>query len=106
MYVYKNIWNGIGKGKYKLSLQVWVVCGYVGQSVGWQINHQYMYIYKNIWNGIGKGKYKLSLQVWYMYIYKNIWNGGFTGVGGYVGKEEISWKILTQKYTDNQWVGR
>ena len=24
MYIYKNIWNGIGKGKYKLSLQVWV----------------------------------------------------------------------------------
>ena len=24
MYVYKNIWNGKGKGKYKLNLEVWV----------------------------------------------------------------------------------
>ena len=31
-----------------------------------------MYVYKDIWNGRGKGKYK------------------FTGVGGYVGKYEIS----------------
>ena len=41
-----------------------------------------MYIYKNIWNGIGKVKYKFS----------------FTLVGEYVGREDISWKILTQKY--------
>ena len=24
MYVYKNIWNGISKGKYKLNLHLWV----------------------------------------------------------------------------------
>ena len=40
-----------------------------------------MYVYENIWNGIGKGKYKLC------------------SLGGYVGKEEISWKILTQENT-------
>ena len=24
MYVYKNIWNGISKGKYKFSFHLWV----------------------------------------------------------------------------------
>ena len=84
MFQQNNIWNGIGKGKYKLSLQLWV-----GMWVRNKLKDTYTTIHSNnsnhsiwrtsgagmrqttvknktsiIWNGISKGKYKLSLQLW------------------------------------------
>ena len=70
------IWNGISKGKYKLSFLLWVgmwvrkkklkdtYTKIHRQSVGSQKNRQYMYVYKNIWNGISKGKYDSLLELW------------------------------------------
>ena len=59
MYVYENIWNIIGKGKYKLSYVLWV-----GMWVKEEITQEYTKlkeILENIWNIIGKGKYKLNV---------------------------------------------
>ena len=78
MYVYENIWNGIGKGKYNLSYLLWVGM-WVRKNKVWKYLHKIhtkwqrklkkesvtnMYVYENIWNRIGKGKYKLSFHLW------------------------------------------
>ena len=65
MYVYKNIWNGIGKVKYKFSLHLWVGM-WVGEDISWNIltqkyamsglaheiiYHKYVHLQKHLeWN--------------------------------------------------------
>ena len=77
-----NIWNWIGKGKYKLSWHLWVGMWVRKKKIEIYLHkkhsmksiwctsgvgmHQTLVHNQTsiIWNGIGKGKYKLSLHLW------------------------------------------
>ena len=81
MFRENKIWNGIGKGKYKLSFHLWVgmwvrkkklkdtYTSKHSQLVGCtsSAGMRQTLLQKNtsiIWNGIGKAKYKLSFHLW------------------------------------------